>query len=171
MTSKEEGYTYIEYIVPTRGLLGYRSTFITNTKGEGIMVRSFAKYDSYAGEIMGRKNGVLVSMVDGVSFAYSLFHLTDRGVMIIDPGTDVYVGMIIGIHNRDNDLDVNPCKNKEMTNIRSAASDEAITLNKAKVLNLETALEFISDDEMVEITPTEIRLRKRVLDPKYRKNR
>ena len=170
VSSKEEGYTYVEYLVPTRGLLGYRGNFITNTKGEGIMVRSFAKYDSYAGEIMGRKNGVLVSMVDGVSFAYSLFHLTDRGTMIIDPGTDVYVGMIIGIHNRDNDLDVNPCKNKEMTNIRSAASDDAIALNKARAFTLETALEFIADDEMVEVTPTEIRLRKRVLDPKHRKS-
>lgn len=168
VSNDEEGYARLEYSVPTRGLLGYRSNFITNTRGEGIMVRSFDQYKEYVGEIPSRKNGVLVSMVNGNVFGYSLFNLSDRGTMIVEPGTEVYMGMIIGIHNRDNDLDVNPCKNKELTNTRSAHADEAIALNKAKVFTLEAALEFIDNDEMVEITPDQIRLRKKTLDPKYR---
>lgn len=168
VSSLEDGYAHLEYLAPTRGLLGYRNSFITNTKGEGIMVRSFDSYQPYAGEIPSRKNGVLISMVDGNVFGYSLFNLSDRGIMIVEPGTEVYMGMIIGIHNRDNDLDVNPCKNKELTNTRSSHADEAITLNKPKIFTLEAALEFIDDDEIVEITPDQIRLRKKVLDPKYR---
>ncbi len=168
VASGEEGYTRLEYSVPTRGLLGYRSSFITNTKGEGIMVRSFDTYQPYAGEIAGRKNGVLVSMASGVVFGYALFNLTERGSMIVEPGQEVYVGMIIGTHNRENDLDVNPCRNKEMTNTRSSHADEAIVLAKPKIFTLESALEFISDDEVVEVTPDQIRLRKKVLDPKYR---
>jgi len=168
VSSKEEGYTRLEYLVPTRGLLGYRSNFITITRGEGIMVRSFDSYKPYVGELTGRKNGVLISMVSGTAFGYSLFSLTDRGTMIVEPGTEVYMGMIIGIHNRDNDLDVNPCKNKELTNTRSSHADEAISLSKAKVFTLETALEFVASDEVVEITPDDIRLRKKILDPKFR---
>jgi len=164
----EVGYTRVEYLVPTRGLIGYRGQFITETKGEGIMVRSFDSYGAYAGEIHGRKNGVMVSMVDGTSFGYSLFNLTDRGTMIIDPSTDVYIGMIVGICNKEGDLNVNPCKNKELTNTRSSHADEAIALNKAKQFTLEEALEFIEDDEYIEITPTVIRLRKKYLDPKER---
>ena len=173
VTNGEVGYTKLEYLVPTRGLIGYRGSFITETKGEGIMVRSFDSYRPYAGPITGRKNGVLVSMVNGTTFGYSLFNLSSRGTMIVDPSTDVYVGMIIGIANKEGDLDVNPCKNKELTNTRSAHADEAITLNKAKKFTLEEALEFIEDDEYIEITPTEIRLRKKYLDPKerYRKAR
>lgn len=164
----EIGYTKIEYLVPTRGLIGYRGSFITETKGEGIMVRSFDSYGPYVGEIQGRKNGVLVSMENGITFGYSLFNLASRGTMIVDPATPVYVGMIIGICNKEGDLNVNPCKNKELTNTRSAHADEAITLNKAKKFTLEEALEFIEDDEYIEITPTEIRLRKKYLDPKTR---
>lgn len=173
MSNEEENYTKLEYIVPTRGLIGYRSNFITNTKGEGIMVRNFDSYRPYAGEITHRKNGVLVSMENGVSFGYSLFNLEDRGTMIIDPGTEVYKGMIIGINNRDNDLDVNPCKNKEMSNTRSSHADEAITLSPPRKFTLEEALEFIEEDEYVEVTPDEIRLRKKILDPKerFRSNR
>ncbi len=169
----EVGYQKIEYLVPTRGLIGYRGSFITETKGEGIMVRSFDSYGPYAGPISGRKNGVLVSMANGTTFGYSLFNLSSRGTMIVDPSTDVYVGMIIGICNKEGDLDVNPCKNKELTNTRSSHADEAIVLNKAKKFTLEEALEFIEDDEYIEITPTEIRLRKKYLDPKerYRKGR
>ena len=164
----EIGYTKIEYLVPTRGLIGYRGLFITETKGEGIMVRSFDSYNPYAGEIQGRKNGVLVSMENGITFGYSLFNLASRGTMIVDPSTPVYVGEIIGICNKEGDLNVNPCKNKELTNTRSAHADEAITLNKAKKFTLEEALEFIEDDEYIEITPKEIRLRKKYLDPKTR---
>ena len=168
VTNGEEGYTRIEYLVPTRGLIGYRGNFITNTKGEGIMVRSFDSYQEYAGPISGRKNGVLVSMVTGTTFGYSLYNLHDRGSMIVNPAEEVYMGEIIGIHNRDNDLDVNPCKNKEMSNTRSKASDDAIALVPPKVFTLEGALEFIEDDEFVEITPDKIRLRKKILDPKER---
>ncbi len=171
VTPGEVGYTKCEYLVPTRGLIGYRGSFITETKGEGIMVRSFDSYGPYAGVISGRKNGVLVSMVNGTTFGYSLFNLSSRGTMIVDPSTDVYIGMIVGIANKEGDLDVNPCKNKELTNTRSAHADEAIVLNKAKKFTLEEALEFIEDDEYIEITPTEIRLRKKYLDPKERYRR
>lgn len=171
VTPGEVGYTKCEYLVPTRGLIGYRGLFITETKGEGIMVRSFDSYGPYAGAISGRKNGVLVSMVNGTTFGYSLFNLSSRGTMIVDPSTDVYIGMIVGIANKEGDLDVNPCKNKELTNTRSAHADEAIVLNKAKKFTLEEALEFIEDDEYIEITPTEIRLRKKYLDSKERYRR
>ena len=171
VTPGEVGYTKCEYLVPTRGLIGYRGLFITETKGEGIMVRSFDSYGPYAGAISGRKNGVLVSMVNGTTFGYSLFNLSSRGTMIVDPSTDVYIGMIVGIANKEGDLDVNPCKNKELTNTRSAHADEAIVLNKAKKFTLEEALELIEDDEYIEITPTEIRLRKKYLDPKERYRR
>ena len=168
ITTDEENYTHLEFSAPTRGLIGYRSAFITNTKGEGIMVRSFDTYKPYVGPISGRKNGVLVSMETGKTLGYSLFNLQERGTMIVDPAIDVYVGMIIGINNRDNDLNVNPCKNKQLTNTRSSGADEAINLIKPKKFTLEEALEFIEDDEYVEITPAEIRLRKKVLDPNER---
>lgn len=170
---QEENYTHLEFEVPTRGLIGYRSNFITETKGEGIMVRSFSSYKPYAGNIQNRKNGVLVSMETGKSLGYSLFNLQDRGQLIIGPATDVYIGMIVGINNRDNDLNVNPCKNKEMSNTRSKSSDEAIALVPPRTFSLEEALEFINDDEYVEITPAVIRLRKKILDSKdrFRTNR
>ena len=166
--NEENDYVHLEFIAPTRGLIGYRSSFITNTKGEGIMVRSFFEYKPYVGEIARRKNGVLVSMENGKALGYSLWNLEDRGTLIIEPATEVYVGMIIGIHNRENDLDVNPCKNKNLTNTRASGSDEAINLTKPKKFTLEEALEFIEDDELVEVTPTDIRLRKKILDPKDR---
>lgn len=173
VSTSNEGYAHLEFLAPTRGLIGYRSAFVTNTKGEGIMVRSFDSYKPYVGPISGRKNGVMVSMENGKSLGYSLWNLQDRGVMIIDPAVEVYIGMIIGIHNRDNDLDVNPCKNKNLTNTRSSGADEAINLVKAKKFTLEEALEFIEEDEYVEVTPSDIRLRKAILDPKmrFRKNR
>lgn len=167
MTS-DETHTKIEFLVPTRGLIGYRSVLITSTKGEGIMVRAFHDYMPYAGEIKSRKNGVLVSMEDGKAMAYSLWNLSDRGTMIIEPGTEVYKGMIIGINNKDNDLNVNPCKNKQLTNTRSSGADEALTLTTPKKFTLEEALEFIDDDEYVELTPKDIRLRKKTLDDKLR---
>ena len=159
MSTTDDNYTHMTFSAPTRGLIGYRSAFITNTKGEGIMVRSFEDYKPYAGELITRKNGVLVSMEAGKTLGFSLFNLQDRGQLIVGPATDVYVGMIVGIHNRDNDLNVNPCKNKQLTNTRASGSDEA--------------MEFIEDDEYVEITPDDIRLRKAILDPneRYRLNR
>ena len=173
MEPAEENYVRLEFSVPTRGLIGYRSNFITNTKGEGIMVRSFDSYKPYAGEMIGRKNGVLVSMESGKAFGYALYNLLDRGTMIIEPATEIYEGMIIGINNRENDLNVNPCKNKEFSNTRSSGSDEAIILPKPKTFTLEEALEFIDNDELVEVTPDAIRLRKKILNEKerFRSNR
>ena len=173
MEPAEENYVRLEFLVPTRGLIGYRSNFITNTKGEGIIVRSFDSYKPYAGEITGRKNGVLVSMESGKAFGYALYNLLDRGTMIIEPATEIYEGMIIGINNRENDLNVNPCKNKEFSNTRSSGSDEAIILPKPKTFTLEEALEFIDNDELVEVTPDAIRLRKKILNEKerFRSNR
>lgn len=168
MTTGDDNYTHLEFSAPTRGLIGYRSSFITNTKGEGIMVRSFDEYKPYAGELTTRKNGVLVSMENGKTLGFSLWNLQDRGQLIVGPATDVYVGMIIGINNRDNDLNVNPCKNKQLTNTRASGSDEAIALIKPRTMSLEEALEFIEDDEYVEITPDDIRLRKAILDPNER---
>ncbi len=160
----ENGYTRIEYLVPTRGLLGYRSEFINDTRGEGIMVRSFDSYQGYVGEIPSRINGVLISQELGSTMAYALFNLNDRGKMFIGAAVDVYEGMIIGLHNRREDMVVNPCKNKKMTNTRSSGADEALKLTKPKVFSLEEALEFIEDDEWVEITPDAIRLRKKYLN-------
>lgn len=168
VVSSENNQAHLEFSAPTRGLIGYRSAFITNTRGEGIMVRSFEEYKPYVGEITRRKNGVLVSMENGKALGYSLWNLQDRGTLIIEPATEVYVGMIVGIHNRDNDLDVNPCKNKNLTNTRSSGADEAINLVTPKKFTLEEALEFIEEDEYVEVTPDDIRLRKEYLDPKDR---
>ncbi len=168
VVSNENNESHLEFSAPTRGLIGYRSMFITNTRGEGIMVRSFEDYKPYVGEITRRKNGVLVSMEQGKALGYSLWNLQERGTLIIEPATDVYIGMIVGIHNRENDLDVNPCKNKNLTNTRSSGADEAINLTTPKTFTLEEALEFIEDDEYVEVTPDAIRLRKKYLDPKER---
>ena len=173
VSSDDNNYAHLEFSAPTRGLIGYRSAFITNTKGEGVMVRSFEDYKPYVGEISGRKNGVLISMENGKTLGFSLFNLQERGTMIVGPAEEVYVGMVVGIHNRDNDLNVNPCKNKQLTNTRASGSDEAIALIKPKTFSLEEALEFIQDDELVEVTPSAIRIRKKILDPneRFRVNR
>ena len=173
VSSDENDYAHLEFSAPTRGLIGYRSAFITNTKGEGVMVRSFEDYKPYVGEISGRKNGVLVTMENGKTLGFSLFNLQERGTLIVGPAEEVYVGMVVGIHNRDNDLNVNPCKNKQLTNTRASGSDEAIALIKPKTFSLEEALEFIQDDELVEVTPSAIRIRKKILDPneRFRVNR
>ena len=173
VSNDENDYVHLEFSAPTRGLIGYRSAFITNTKGEGVMVRSFEDYKPYVGEISGRKNGVLVTMENGKTLGFSLFNLQDRGTLIVGPAEEVYVGMVVGINNRDNDLNVNPCKNKQLTNTRASGSDEAIALIKPKTFSLEEALEFIQDDELVEVTPSAIRIRKKILDPneRFRVNR
>ena len=173
VSSDDNDYAHLEFSAPTRGLIGYRSAFITNTKGEGVMVRSFEDYKAYVGEISGRKNGVLVTMENGKTLGFSLFNLQERGTLIVGPAEEVYVGMVVGINNRDNDLNVNPCKNKQLTNTRASGSDEAIALIKPKTFSLEEALEFIQDDELVEVTPSAIRIRKKILDPneRFRENR
>ena len=169
MTTTPDNYTHLTFSAPTRGLIGYRSAFITNTKGEGVMVRSFEDYKPYVGDLSTRKNGVLVSMENGKSLGFSLFNLQDRGQLIVGPAVDIYQGMIVGIHSRDNDLDVNPCKNKQLTNTRASGSDDAIALVPPRTFTLEEALEFINDDEYVEVTPTDIRLRKAILNPDERR--
>jgi GTP-binding protein len=156
-------YVKIEYMVPTRGLLGYRTELINDTRGEGTMVRSFDHYEKYKGEIPQRLNGVLISNDQGEAIAYSLNNLESRGTLFINPGEKVYEGMIIGMCARGEDITVNPCKAKKQSNTRSSAADDAIKLTPPRIMTLETALEFINDDELVEVTPDNIRLRKRYL--------
>lgn len=168
MTS-EMGYTKLEYLVPTRGLIGYRSEFINVTRGQGTIEKSFSKYLPYAGDIEGRRNGVFIAIDKGKTMSYSLWNLSERGRMIVDASVEVYAGMVVGINSRNNDLVVNPCKNKNLTNVRSSGTDEAIKLQECIKFTLEEALEFIEIDELVEITPDAIRIRKKVLDEKVRK--
>ncbi len=154
---------------PTRGLIGYQSELLTDTRGTAIMNRLFKAYEPYKGEIAGRVNGVLISNDIGEAVAYAMWNLEDRGPMIIDPGVKVYRGMIIGIHNRDNDLEVNVLKGKKLTNIRTTSKDEAVRLTPPIRMTLEKALAWIQDDELVEVTPKSIRVRKVHLDPNDRK--
>jgi GTP-binding protein len=157
------------FYAPTRGLIGYQSELLTDTRGTAIMNRLFHDYQPYKGEISGRNNGVLISNDQGEAVAYALFNLEDRGPMIIDAGVKVYQGMLIGIHSRDNDLEVNVLKGKKLTNIRAAGKDEAVKLTPPIRMTLERALSWIQDDELVEVTPKSIRLRKLYLDPNERK--
>lgn len=161
--AEENGYSRLEYLVPTRGLLGYRSEFINDTRGEGTMVRRFDSFDDYKGEIPQRANGVAIAQEEGVATPYALFNIGERVQMFIEPGTRVYEGMIVGMNSRNDDMVVNPCKAKRVSNMRAAGSDEAIKLSPARKFTLEEALEFINDDELVEITPDDIRLRKKLL--------
>jgi GTP-binding protein len=154
---------------PTRGLIGYQGEFLADTRGTGVMSRLFHGYAPYKGPIEGRRNGVLVSNANGFAVAYALWNLEERGPMFLEPGTQVYQGMIIGAHSRGNDLDVNPLKGKQLTNIRTTAKDEAVRLTPPQIMSLEQAIAYIVDDELVEVTPKSIRLRKRLLDPNDRK--
>jgi GTP-binding protein len=163
------GKTRITFIAPSRGLIGYQGEFMTDTRGTGLMSRLFHGYTPYKGPIEGRRNGVLISNADGTAVAYALWNLEDRGPMFINPGTPVYQGMIIGEHSRDNDLEVNPLKAKQLTNIRTTSKDEAIRLTPPRAMTLEQAIAYIEDEELVEVTPKSIRLRKRLLDPNERK--
>jgi GTP-binding protein len=166
--SSDVGYTKVTYLVPTRGLLGYRSEFINETRGEGTLVRSFDSFKPHCGDLPGRLRGVLISQQAGASMAYSLYNLSERATMLINPAVDVYEGMIVGINSRKEDMVVNVCKNKKLTNVRASGSDDAIKLNGAKEFTLEEALEFIEWDELVEITPDSLRIRKRILNEKDR---
>ena len=165
-----KGRVRMEFLVPTRGLIGFRSLFLSLTSGSGLMTHIFDHYGDYKeSDLAKRNNGVLVSMVKGKTLAYALFNLQDRGRLFIEPNTEVYEGMIVGLHARDNDLVVNPTKAKQLTNIRASGSDENILLTPPVLHSLEQAMEFIADDELIEITPKNIRLRKRYLTENERK--
>jgi len=159
----------LSFLGPTRGLIGYQGEFLADTRGTGVMSRLFHGYAPFKGAIEGRRNGVLVSNANGVAVAYALWNLEERGPMFVEPGTQVYQGMIIGAHSRGNDLDVNPLKGKQLTNIRTTAKDEAVRLTPPQTMTLEQAIAYLADDELVEVTPQSIRLRKRLLDPNDRK--
>ena len=165
-----KGRVRLEFIVPARGLIGFRSLFLTLTSGSGILTHVFDHYGPVrSGLLAQRNNGVLISMVTGKTLAYALFNLQDRGRLFVKPNVEVYEGQIIGLHSRGNDLTVNPTKAKQLTNIRAAGTDEALTLTPAVEHTLEQALEFIADDELVEVTPASIRLRKKFLKEHERK--
>jgi len=169
MVPMGEGFQRIEFEIPARGLIGFRGQFLTDTKGEGVMNHSFLEYRPFNAQIESRQYGALISMENGMALAYSIFNLQDRGAMFIEPQSKVYEGMIIGEHSRSNDLDVNPIKGKQQSNVRSSGADEAIKLVPPRDMNLEKALEWIEDDEILEITPKSIRVRKKILNPTLRK--
>ncbi|MBM3951267.1 MAG: translational GTPase TypA [Rhodospirillales bacterium] len=163
------GKTRLSFLAPSRGLIGYHGEFLTETRGTGVMSRLYHGYGPWRGAIPGRRNGVLISNATGETVAYALNNLEGRGALFVDPGVKVYAGMIVGEHSRDNDLEVNPLKTKQLTNIRAAGKDDAIRLTPPRRLTLEDAITYIADDELVEVTPRSIRLRKRLLDPNARK--
>ena len=161
----------LEFIIPARGLIGLRNEVLTDTRGTAVMTHTFHEYAPFRGDIPGRKNGVLIAMEHGETTGYALDALQPRGILFLPPGVEVYGGMLIGQHAKDNDLDVNPCKGKKLTNVRASGTDDAVKLAPPRVLTLEQALEFIDDDELVEVTPKSIRLRKKELDPNRRKRK
>ncbi|RVZ47498.1 translational GTPase TypA [Helicobacter pylori] len=169
MNPMSDGYTRLEFEIPARGLIGYRSEFLTDTKGEGVMNHSFLEFRPFSGSVESRKNGALISMENGEATAFSLFNIQERGTLFINPQTKVYVGMVIGEHSRDNDLDVNPIKSKHLTNMRASGSDDVIKLTPPRTMVLERALEWIEEDEILEVTPLNLRIRKKILDPNMRK--
>ncbi len=169
LKSSGSGKTRIIALVPSRGLIGYHSEFMTDTRGTGILNRVFHSWSPHKGSIAGRRQGVLISMENGSSVAYAIFNLEERGKFFIGSGEEVYEGMIIGEHNRDNDLEVNPLKGKKLTNIRASGNDETVRLTPPTKLSLEQAIAYIDDDELVEVTPNHIRLRKRILTSVERK--
>ena len=159
----------VEFKIPSRSLFGFRTGFLSMTQGEGIMSHIFDGYAPWAGDLKQRQNGSLIAMEAGEAFAYSIWKLQERGSFFIDPGTEVYIGMIVGENSRENDLNINVCKNKKLTNVRSSGNDDAMSLTPPRKLTLEDALEYIGEEDYVEITPKNIRLRKKILDPTYRK--
>ncbi|HZQ59695.1 MAG TPA: translational GTPase TypA, partial [Casimicrobiaceae bacterium] len=169
MAADGNGRVRLDYRIPARGLIGFQGEFMNLTRGTGLMSHVFDGYAPLKGDIPERRNGVLVSQEDGEAVAYALWKLQERGRMFVSPGDKLYEGMVIGIHSRDNDLVVNPIKGKQLTNIRAAGKDEAIMLVPPIQLTLEYAVEFIADDELVEITPKSIRIRKRYLKEHERK--
>jgi len=158
----------LEFKIPSRGLIGYRSEFLTDTKGNGIMNHIFHGFEPLKGEIPKRQRGSMIAWEDGESVTYGLYNAQERGSLFISPGTKVYEGMIVGENSRQEDIVVNVCKKKHITNMRAAGSDEALRLTPPVVLSLEQSLEFIADDELIEITPKNIRLRKKILNTEMR---
>jgi GTP-binding protein len=169
MSVDSNGRVRLEYRVPARGLIGFQGEFLTLTRGTGLMSHIFDGFAPFKGVIAERRNGVLVSNEQGEAVAYALFNLQERGRLFVSPGEKLYEGMIIGIHSRDNDLVVNPIRTKKLTNIRAAGKDDAILLTPPIPLTLEYAVEFIADDELVEVTPISIRIRKRYLKEQERR--
>ncbi len=169
MGAASGGYTRLEFSIPSRGLIGYRGEFMTDTKGNGIMNSSFNGYGPYKGDIQYRKQGSLIAFEAGEAITYGLFNAQERGTLFIGPGEKVYSGMVVGQNGRGEDIELNVCKKKQLTNTRSSSADEALRLTPPKVLSLEQALEFIDTDELLEVTPTSLRIRKKILDPTMRK--
>ncbi len=169
MSASDSGYTRMEFAIPARGLIGYRGEFLTDTKGNGIMNTSFDGYGPYKGDIQYRKQGSLIAFESGETITYGLFNAQERGLLFVGPGEKVYAGMVIGQNGKGEDIEVNVCKRKQLTNTRASGSDDALKLTPPKILSLEQALEFIDTDELLEVTPENIRIRKRILDPAMRK--
>ncbi len=169
MGAASGGYTRLEFSIPSRGLIGYRGEFLTDTKGNGIMNSSFNGYGPYKGDIQYRKQGSLIAFEAGEAITYGLYNAQERGTLFIGPGAKVYSGMVVGQNGRGEDIELNVCKKKQLTNTRSSSADEALRLTPPKVLSLEQALEFIDTDELLEVTPTSLRIRKKILDPTMRK--
>jgi GTP-binding protein len=168
MNNPGHGRVRMEFRIPSRGLIGFRSEFLTDTRGTGILNHLFDGYDHWQGDIPGRTNGALVADRPGKTTTYALFHLQPRGALFVGPGVEGYEGMIIGENSRENDLDVNVTKEKKLTNMRAAGSDDAMRLIPPREMSLEHALEWIDKDELVEVTPSQIRVRKRVLEANRR---
>ena len=169
MGTSNGGYTRLEFKIPARGLIGYRGEFLTDTKGNGIMNTAFDGYEPYKGDIQYRKQGSLIAFETGESVTYGLFSAQERGTLFIGPGEKVYSGMVIGENAKTDDIEVNICKTKHLTNTRSSSADEALRLTTPRILSLEEALDFIDTDELLEVTPKSLRIRKKILDPKMRK--
>ena len=169
MSNAAGGYTRLDFIIPSRGLIGYRGEFLTDTKGNGIINTIFEGYAPYKGDIPSRKQGSLIAFEDGVSVTYGLYNAQERGVLFIGPGEKVYSGMVVGLSGKGEDIELNVCKRKQMSNTRSSSADEALRLSPPRILSLEQALDFIDNDELLEVTPTSLRVRKRILDSTLRK--
>jgi GTP-binding protein len=163
------GYTRLEFSIPSRGLIGYRGEFMTDTKGNGILNTSFDGYAPFKGELSYRKQGSLIAFEAGESITYGLFNAQERGTLFIGPGVKVYSGMIVGQSAKPEDIELNVCKTKKLTNTRSSSADEALRLVPPKIMSLEQCLDYIDTDELLEITPTSLRIRKKILDPTLRK--
>ena len=169
MNANATGSTRLEFLIPSRGLIGYRGEFLTDTKGTGVMNTEYEGYAPYKGDIQYRKTGSLIAYEDGESITYGLFNAQERGTLFIGPGERVYSGMVVGQNGKAEDIELNVCKTKKLTNTRSSSADEALKLTPPRILSLEQALEFIDTDELLEITPLNLRIRKKILDPTLRK--
>ncbi len=169
MAPGSSGYTRLEFSIPSRGLIGYRGEFMTDTKGNGVINTVFDGYGPYKGDISYRKSGSLIAFETGTTLAYGLFNAQDRGTLFVEPGQKVYAGMIVGENPKTEDIEVNVCKAKHLTNTRSSGSDDALKLVPPKLMSLEQCLEYIDNDELLEITPKSLRIRKKILDPTLRK--